>query len=51
MLFLLIAAFIEAYWSSTTAPTPMTKYLVGAVLWVLVAGYLLFAGRVRHAPE
>ena len=50
-LFLLIAAFIEAYWSSTTAPTPMTKYLVGAVLWVLVAGYLLFAGRVRHAPE
>ncbi|MNL26723.1 hypothetical protein D3C87_1482690 [compost metagenome] len=51
MLFLLIAAFIEAYWSSTTAPTPMTKYLVGAVLWMLVAGYLLFAGRVRHAPE
>jgi uncharacterized membrane protein SpoIIM required for sporulation len=51
MLFLLIGAFIEAYWSSMTAPKPMTKYLVGAVLWALVATYLLFAGRARHAPE
>jgi uncharacterized membrane protein SpoIIM required for sporulation len=51
MLFLLIAAFIEAYWSSMTAPTPMTKYLVGVALWCLVAVYLLFAGRTRHAPE
>lgn len=51
MLFLLIAAFIEAYWSSMTGPTPMTKYLVGAALWFLVAMYLLFAGRTRHAPE
>lgn len=51
MLFLLIAAFIEAYWSSMTAPAPLTKYLVGAALWALVAIYLLFAGRTRHAPE
>ena len=51
MLFLLLAAFVEAYWSSMTAPTPMTKYLVGAALWLLVATYLLFAGRNRHAPE
>jgi uncharacterized membrane protein SpoIIM required for sporulation len=51
MLFLLIAAFIEAYWSSMTAPQATTKYLVGAVLWLLVATYLLFAGRSRHAPE
>jgi uncharacterized membrane protein SpoIIM required for sporulation len=51
MMFLLIAAFIEAYWSSMTAPKPMTKYLVGAALWTLVATYLLFAGRTRHAPE
>jgi uncharacterized membrane protein SpoIIM required for sporulation len=51
MLFLLIAAFIEAYWSSRTGLTPLTKYLVGAALWVLMATYLLFAGRVRHAPE
>jgi len=50
-MFLLIAAFIEAYWSSRTAPAPLAKYLVGAALWVLVAVYLLFAGRSRHAPE
>ncbi|VVN99501.1 stage II sporulation protein M [Pseudomonas fluorescens] len=51
MVFLLIAAFIEAYWSSMTGLAPMTKYLVGAVLWSLVAMYLLLAGRTRHAPE
>ena len=51
MLFLLIAAFIEAYWSSRTGVTPQTKYLVGAGLWLGVAIYLLFAGRSRHAPE
>ena len=51
MIFLLIAAFIEAYWSSTTAIAPWVKYLVGAALWLLVAGYLGLAGRTRHAPE
>ncbi|WP_339417230.1 MULTISPECIES: stage II sporulation protein M [unclassified Pseudomonas] len=51
MMFLLIAAFIEAYWSSTTAITPWVKYLVGAALWLLVAAYLGLAGRTRHAPE
>lgn len=51
MLFLLIAAFIEAYWSSRTGVSPQTKYLVGAGLWLCVALYLLFAGRSRHAPE
>jgi len=51
LLFLLIAAFIEAYWSSRTGVTPQTKYLVGAGLWLCVATYLLFAGRTRHAPE
>ncbi|MCY1411530.1 hypothetical protein D9M71_269180 [compost metagenome] len=51
MLFLLIAAFIEAYWSSMTGPSHQTKYLVGAALWLLVVVYLVFAGRQRHAPE
>lgn len=51
MLFLLMAAFIEAYWSSITGIAPIIKYLVGAALWFLVALYLLFAGRTRHAPE
>ncbi len=51
MLFLLIAAFIEAYWSSTTAISPWVKYLVGAGLWLLVATYLILVGRTHHAPE
>lgn len=51
MIFLLIAAFIEAYWSSATLIAPWIKYLVGAALWLLVAAYLSLAGRTRHAPE
>ncbi|MFL9672508.1 stage II sporulation protein M [Pseudomonas marginalis] len=51
MVFLLIAAFIEAYWSSTTQIAPWIKYLVGTALWLLVAAYLTLAGRTRHAPE
>jgi uncharacterized membrane protein SpoIIM required for sporulation len=51
MIFLLIAAFIEAYWSSTTLIAPWVKYLVGAALWMLVTAYLGLAGRNRHAPE
>ena len=51
MVFLLIAAFIEAYWSSTTVIAAWVKYLVGAVLWLLVAAYLIFAGRTQHAPK
>ena len=51
MVFLLIAAFIEAYWSSTTRIEPWIKYAVGAALWLLVAAYLTLAGRSRHAPD
>lgn len=51
MIFLLIAAFIEAYWSSTTTVAPWIKYLVGSALWLLVATYLIFAGRTYHAPD
>ncbi|QDH67373.1 stage II sporulation protein M [Pseudomonas azotoformans] len=51
MVFLLIAAFIEAYWSSTTQIAPWIKYLVGTALWLLVSAYLTLAGRTRHAPE
>jgi uncharacterized membrane protein SpoIIM required for sporulation len=41
----LAAAFIEAFWSSSTSLGAGTKYWVGAVLWVVVLGYLIFAGR------
>jgi uncharacterized membrane protein SpoIIM required for sporulation len=49
VLLLLIAAFVEAYWSSMTYATPRLKYLVGAGLWALVLGYFGFAGRDRAA--
>jgi uncharacterized membrane protein SpoIIM required for sporulation len=48
---LLIAAFIEAYWSSMTFPSAPVKYAVGALLWLLVGLYLLLSGRSTHAPE
>ncbi len=47
--FLVIAAFIEAFWSSMTALPPQAKYASGAVCWTLVYGYLLLAGRSRGA--
>ncbi|MCU7650553.1 stage II sporulation protein M [Pseudomonas piscis] len=51
IVFLLIAAFIEAYWSSMTWPASWVKYSVGTALWALVLSYLALAGRVPHAPE
>ncbi|WP_437883207.1 stage II sporulation protein M [Pseudomonas sp. LRF_L74] len=50
ILFLLIAAFIEAFWSSMTYTTATVKYAVGAGLWTLVIAYIVFAGR-HHAPD
>ncbi|MDR2014636.1 MAG: stage II sporulation protein M [Azoarcus sp.] len=45
---LLIAAFIEAFWSSG-AYLPVTgKFIVGGLLWVLVAVYFLFMGARRE---
>lgn len=44
---LLLAAFIEAFWSSTSWPPAMLKYVVGATLWVLVLAYFAVAGRSR----
>ncbi|MGZ0782736.1 stage II sporulation protein M [Pseudomonas saponiphila] len=51
IVFLLIAAFIEAYWSSMTWPAAWIKYSVGAGLWGLMLAYLTLAGRAPHAPE
>ena len=47
ILMLVIAAFLEAFWSSKGAISPDTKYTVGAVLWSFIAVYFLFAGRRR----
>ena len=51
ILMLLIAAFVEGYWSSMTQFSATVKYLVGAGLWLLVGSYFLLAGRSRHAPD
>jgi uncharacterized membrane protein SpoIIM required for sporulation len=45
---LVIAAFLEAFWSSIKSFDPQVKYIVGAVFWSIVLLYFLFAGR-RHA--
>jgi len=46
VLMLIIAAFLEAFWSSSTSLTIAVKYSVGAVLWALLLLYS-FSGR-RH---
>lgn len=51
IVFLIMAAFIEAYWSSMTWPSPQLKYLVGGLLWALMVAYLTLAGRLFHAPD
>ncbi|RKZ75743.1 MAG: stage II sporulation protein M [Candidatus Parabeggiatoa sp. nov. 1] len=43
----LLAAFIEAFWSSNTAIDPVIKYSVGISLWLLVIGYFTLVGRNR----
>ncbi len=42
---LVLAAFIEAFWSSISFITPQTKYIAGGALWVLLFLYFLIAGR------
>lgn len=44
VIMLLIAAFIEAFWSAINLPI-MIKYIVGTVCWVLVIAYFGVAGR------
>ena len=45
ILFLLIAAFLEAFWSSSSVITPAIKYTVGGSAWVLVLAYFCLGGR------
>jgi uncharacterized membrane protein SpoIIM required for sporulation len=48
---LVIAAFLEAFWSSTTAVPATVKLVVGAVLWLFVLTYFLAAGRGRRGAR
>ncbi len=45
IMMLVVAAFIEAFWSSNNVFMHWQKYLVGASLWVVVIAYLVFGGR------
>ena len=44
-LMLVAAAFVEAFWSSTTWPPIVVKYLVGAMLWLCLGLYFALFGR------
>jgi uncharacterized membrane protein SpoIIM required for sporulation len=44
---LLVAAFIEAFWSSSTLVSVNLKYMVGAGLWFFIFYYFCFMGRRR----
>jgi len=44
-LMLIIAAFIEAFWSSSTTIPIDVKLAVGGFLWVIVITYCIFSGR------
>ena len=45
VLMLIVAAFIEAFWSSSASLPIAVKYSVGAVLWALVLVYSFSGGR------
>lgn len=48
-LFLVVAATLEAFWSSSTL-APVIKFRVAAVLWALVYGFMIFGGRRGRKP-
>lgn len=48
---LLLAAFVEAFWSSTQSIPAWIKYTVSALLWVLVLGWLWRGGHGRAPGE
>ena len=50
IIMLVMAAFVEAFWSSSSTLSVTTKFVCGTALWLLVTLYLVFAGR-RHGPE
>ncbi len=41
----LMAAFVEAFWSSLAWIKPLFKYAIGILLWTLLLSYLAFTGR------
>lgn len=50
VMLIFLAAFIEAFWSSSSVIPPTIKYAVALVLWGLVIIYLVKSGRT-HEPR
>jgi len=48
-LMLIVAAFIEAFWSPSSFVSSNIKYIVAAILWAIVIAYFTFAGRSSNA--
>jgi len=51
VVFLLLAAAIEAFWSSARWIAPWIKYVVGSACWLLVLGWLGWLGRPPSTKE
>lgn len=49
-LLFLLAAFVEAFWSSRAGVGPAVKFTVAAGLWLVVIAYFAFSGRPRRGP-
>ncbi|MFT4925290.1 MAG: putative membrane protein SpoIIM required for sporulation [Phenylobacterium sp.] len=49
ILMLLMAAFLEAFWSSNSALPALVKYAIGTVLWLAIFGYFTFAGKTSNS--
>jgi len=43
-----IAAFLEAFWSSSQSVPVLVKYCVGIILWLLLFCYFIFAGQAKR---
>ncbi|WP_020393868.1 stage II sporulation protein M [Thiolinea disciformis] len=43
----IMAAFIEAFWSSQVIIPALVKYIVGILLWLLTISYFIWVGRFR----
>lgn len=48
---LVVAAFVEAFWSSARWVPHEVKYGVGGLCWALVLGWLLVQGRTRRGGD
>jgi hypothetical protein len=46
----LLAAFVEAFWSSSVHLPSEVKYVAGTLGWLVLILFLALAGRDRHGP-